>query len=185
MFLDRYDRKHEVWTSTRLQDLKTTMGDREIDCFGSILSIKAAGDRLFLDTHLSPSAGCLLVLSPDFKLEAGLYGWLVGRLGEDKLIYHRSEVHFAPVHLTEIALYDLRTKRDILLFPRTQDSLIWRARTAQLKELYKGNEEWCNRNNDPCDPQYFDGELQGEVAASEAEATVAFLNIEHTMHDLC
>jgi hypothetical protein len=175
MFLDRYDRKHEVWTSTRLQDLKTTMGDREIDCFGSILSIKAAGDRLFLDTHLSPSAGCLLVLSPDFKLEAGLYGWLVGRLGEDKLIYHRSEVHFAPVHLTEIALYDLRTKRDILLFPRTQDSLIWRARTAQLKELYKGNEEWCNRNNDPCDPEYFDSELQGEVAASEAEATVAFL----------
>ena len=172
--LDRYDRKREAWTSTTLHDAQTKLGDMEIDCFGSILSIKAAGARLFLDTHLSPSAGCLLVLSADLKVEAGLYGWMVGRLGEDKLIYHRSQVHFAPVHPAEIALYDLRTKRDVTLFPRKPDSPIRRGRTAQLKEFYKGNEEWCNKNDDPCDSENFDSALQGEVATNEAEAAVAF-----------
>ncbi len=175
LFLDRYDRKREEWTSATLADLKTKLGDIEIDCFGSVLSVTAAGNRLFLDTHLSPSAGCLLVLRPDFKLEAGLYGWLVGRLGEEKLIYHRSQVHFAPVHPAEIALYDLRTKRDFTIFPPKPAPPIQQARTLQLQEFYKSNEQWCKKNNDACDPEYFDSALQGPVVTSESESALAFL----------
>jgi hypothetical protein len=175
IFLERYDRRHEGWTSTTLNDAKTKLGDMEIDCLGSVLSIKATGARLFLDTHLSPSAGCLLVLSADLKLEAGLYGWLVGQLGEDRLIYHRSQVHFAPVHPAELALYDLRTKRDVTIFPPKPESPIRRERMLQLQGFYKGNEDWCNKNNDPCDPEYFDSSLQGPVATNEAQAALAFL----------
>jgi hypothetical protein len=175
IFLDRYDRKREVWTSAALGDAKTKLVDIKVDCFGSILNIKATGTRLLLHTHINPSAGCLLVLSADFHLEVGLYGWLVGRVGEDTLIYHRSQRHFAPVHAEEIALYDLRAKREVNLFPRNPDSAIRRARTAQLAAFYKANQEWCKVNNDPCDPEYFDSALQGEVATNEAEAAVAFL----------
>lgn len=175
IFLDRYDRKREVWTNAALGDAKTKLGDIKVDCFGSILSIKATGTRLLLHTHVNPSAGCLLVLSADFHLEVGLYGWLMGRVGEDTLIYHRSQRHFAPVHPTEIALYDLRAKRDVTLFPRKPDSAVRRARTAQLAEFYKANQEWCKMNNDPCDPEYFDSDLSGEVATNEAGEAVAFL----------
>ena len=175
LFLDRYDRKHEEWTSTAINGVTTDGPDSGIDCTGSVLGITAAGSRLLLDTHLNPSAGCLLVLSPELKLEAGLYGWLVGRLGADVLIYHRSQVHFAPVHPAEIALYDLRSKRDVTLFPPKPDPPIRQARTLQLKDFYNGNEDWCNKNNDPCDPQHFDSALQGPVVTSEPESALAFL----------
>lgn len=175
MFLERYDRKRGDWTSSSLADAETKSGAIDVDCFGAILSVTAAAKRLLVDTHINPSASCLLVLSADLRLEIGLYGWLERMLGEDTLIYQRSQIHFAPVHPAEIALYDLRTRRDVTLFPRKPDSAIRRARTAQLAEFYKVNKEWCNKNDDPCDPENFDSGLQGEVATNEAEAAVAFL----------
>jgi len=175
IFLDRYDWKRAVWTSAVLHDAKTKLDDMEIDCFGSILSIKAMGTRLFMDTHINPSAGCLLVLARDFQMEVGLYGWLVGYLDDDTLIYHRSQMHFAPVHPAEIALYDLRAKRDVTIFPPRKPSVIRQSRTAQLTEFYKANETWCRKNDDPCAPEDFDSSLQGPVATNHADSAVAFL----------
>ncbi|OLC97332.1 MAG: hypothetical protein DMG35_16955 [Acidobacteria bacterium] len=175
LFLDRYDRKQAEWKSASFPDAHTNSAQPDGNCYGSILRVAALGSRLFLDTHINPSAGCLLVLSPDLKLEASLYGWLLGQLGTDLLVYHRSQIHFAPVHPAEIALYDLRTRRDVTFFPTKPDSAIRRARTAQLAEFYKVNKGWCNKNDDPCDPENFDYALQGEVATNEAEGAIAFL----------
>ena len=175
IFIDRFDWKHEEWKSATLAEAQARWEDVDVPCLGSIVSVTSIGDRLLLDTHLSPSAGCTLILSHDMKLEASLYGWPVGRLGADALIYHRSQIHFAPVHPAEIALYDLRTKREITLFPPKPVSPLWRARTLQLQGFYKGNEEWCNKNNDPCDPEYFDSSLGGAVAANEKERALAFV----------
>jgi hypothetical protein len=175
LFIDRYDRKRAEWKSVSFPDAHTNSAQPDDNCYGSVLRVGTLGSRFFLDTHINPSAGCLLVFSPDLKLEAGLYGWLERMLGEDTLIYQRSQIHFAPVHPAEIALYDLRTKRDVTLFPRKPDSAIRRARTAQLAEFYKTNKQWCKENDDPCDPENFDSALQEEVATNEAEAAVAFL----------
>jgi hypothetical protein len=173
LFLDRYDRKSKEWKSVALTDAPAMEVDTP--CFGSVLNIRAGSGLLYLDTHVSPSAGCLLVLTSDLKLEASLYGWLLGQLGTDLLVYHRSQVHFAPVHAAEIALYDLRTKRDTTIFPPKEPTSVRQARVAQLREFYKPNEEWCNKNNDPCDPESFDSRLQGPVAASDADSVLAFL----------
>jgi hypothetical protein len=175
LYLDRYDKKRGEWKSAALSDTEPGDGAVDTPCFGSVLSVQAAGNRLFLETHINPSAGCLLVLSAEFKLEASLYGWLLGRLGEDRLVYQRSEVHFAPIHPAEIALFDLRTKRDVAIFPPKPDSSIRQARTLQLRDFYKGNEEWCNKKNDPCDPKHFDSTVQGPVATSGTDAALAFL----------
>jgi hypothetical protein len=175
LYLERYDRKRNEWKSAALADAQTKSGDMDVPCLGSAIDVTASGGRFFLDTHINPSAGCLLVFSPELKLEAGLYGWLVGRLGSDTLVYHRSQVHFAPVHPAEIALYDLRTKREVTLYPPKLDSSLRRVRTQQLQGFYKGNEDWCNKNNDPCDPAYFDSSLQGPVATNEDQAALAFL----------
>lgn len=175
IFIDRFDWKHEEWKSAALAEAQARWEDVDVPCVGSIMSITSIGNRLLLDTHINPSAGCTLILSQDMKMEASLYGWPVGRLGADALIYHRSQIHFAPVHPAEIALYDLRTKREITLFPTKPASPIWRARTLQLQGFYKENAEWCNKNNDPCDPEYFDSSLGGAVAANEKEQALAFV----------
>lgn len=174
LFVDRYDKKKEDWQSGTLFEPQTKAGDLDA-CLGSILAIKASGGRLFLDTHINPSAGCLLVLSHDLKLEANLYGWLLSQLGSDLLIYHRSEVHFAPVHPAEIAVYDLRSKRDVTIFPPKTPTAIREARTTQLREFYKSNPEWCKKNDDPCVPEEFDSEVQETIATSEANSALAFL----------
>jgi hypothetical protein len=175
LYLERFDRRQGSWKSITLGKAGVRAQDMEVPCLGSVMSVTAIGSRYFFDTHLTPSAGCTLILSRDLKLEASLYGWLVGRLGTETVIYHRSQIHFAPVHPAEIALYDHRTKRDVTLFPPKPESPIRQARTQQLQDFYKGNEEWCNKNNDPCDPAYFDSALEGEVATNEKEQALAFV----------
>jgi len=175
LYLDRFDRKQGVWKSATLAEAQTESQGFDVQCLGSILGIIAIGNRFYLDTHINPSAGCTLVLSREMKVEASLYGWLLGRLDADTIVYHRSEIHFAPVHPAEIAVYDLRSKRDVTVFPPKPESPIRQARIEQLKAFYKGNEEWCSKNNDPCDPAYFDSALEGKVATNEKEQALAFV----------
>jgi hypothetical protein len=175
LFLERFDRARGKWQSAQIGEAKTQSQGASVSCNGAILSIKAAGGRLFLETHINPSAGCVLILSPELKLEASLYGWIVGKVGEAGLVYHRSEIHFAPVHPAEIALHDLRTRRDITLFPPKPDQTVRLARIAQLKEFYRTHESWCNKWNDPCDAEQFDSTLEGEVAVNEEEQAIAFV----------
>jgi hypothetical protein len=175
LFVDRYDKKNKQWQSGAVPEAQKKSAEAYDICLGSIENFEASGSRLLLDTHINPSAGCLLVLSPDLKLEASLYGWHLGQVGPELLLYERSEVHFAPVHPTEIALYDLRNKRDRTIFPPETTTPIREARTAQLREFYKAYEPWCEKNDHPCDPKTFDSELQGQVATSEADSAVAFL----------
>ena len=101
LYLERFDRKLGSWRSATLGEAEARSENLRVPCLGSILSVTAIGSRFFLDAHINPSAGCRLVLSRDLKLEAGLYGWVVGRLGTEIVIYHRSRIHFAPVHQAE------------------------------------------------------------------------------------
>jgi len=174
MFIDSYDRSKGEWRSAQLADANAPVHGVDADCFGSVLAITALGRKLIVETHLSPSASCSLILSPELKLEAKIGGWVVGRLGEEGLIYHRNEVHFAPVHSVEIALYDVRTKRDVTIFPRKPESAVRRARIEELKEFYKTHEEWCRKWND-CDPEEFDSELEEGVKTNEVEQALAFV----------
>lgn len=174
MHVDRYDRRTSQWFTTALGD--GTAGHPEMDftCTGSLESIHGYGAQLVLETTLNPDAGCTLLFSEDLKLEATLFGWLIGRLN-DELIYERSEVHFAAVHPTQIWLYDTRNKQDFSIFPRMPYPSVWMARIEQLREFYRTHESWCKANNDPCDPEQFDSSLIGDVATSDQEKALAFI----------
>jgi len=175
LYLERYDRKQGSWKGATLEKAEARWQDMDVPCLGSVMNVKAVGDRFFFDTHINPSAGCMLIVSSDLKLEASLYGWLLGRLGTEVVIYHRSQIHFAPVHPAEIALHDLRAKYDVTFFPPKPESPIRQARTQQLQSFYKSNQGWCNKNNDPCEPAYFDSALEGPVTTNEKERALAFL----------
>jgi hypothetical protein len=175
IFLERLDRQIGKWQSTRLGDPAVKVKDMDVNCMGSVLSVRTLGGRIFLDTHLSPSAGCVLILSQDLKVQASLYGWVVGHLGDDEVVYHRSQVHFAPVHSAEIALYDSQSKRDVAIFPRKPFQAIRQARIVQLQEFYRTREAWCRENDDPCDAEEFDSSLAGEVISDQREQALAFV----------
>lgn len=174
MFIDLYDRRTEQWRSSSIESATARWRDMNVGCLGSVLGIRASSDFLLLDTHLSPSAGCVLILSHELKLTGSLCGWVLAELGEDEVIYERSQVHFAPVHPTEIALYDLRTGKDVTVFPNKTYQAIRQARIAQLMEFYKTHGEWCRENNDPCDPEQFDSELENGLATDDREKSIAF-----------
>lgn len=175
LFIDLYDRRTGQWRSGSIESATAHWRDMDVDCLGSVWGIKASSDLLFLDTNINPSAGCVLILSHGLQLRSSLCGWLLGQLGPDLLIYRRSEVHFAPVHPAEIALYDFRSKRDETIFPPQTPTAIRQARTAQLREFYKTNPEWCRKNNDRCDPEEFDSDVQTPIATSDGESSMAFL----------
>lgn len=175
IYVDRYDRKKSEWFTTALGDGKAGHADMDLACTGPLESIQADGARLLIETTLNPDAGCTLIFSGDLKLDATLFGGIVGKLNDDELIYERNEVHFAAVHPTRIALYDLRSRQNILLFPRTPHRSIWNARVEQMKEFYRSRQSWCKANNDPCDPEEFDSALVGDVATDDKEKAAAFV----------
>jgi len=175
LFIDLYDRRTGQWRGGSIETATAHWRDMDVNCLGSVWGIKASSDLLFLDTNINPSAGCVLILSHELQLRGSLCGWLLGQIGQNELIYERSQVHFAPVHPVEIAIYDLRSKRDLTIFPPKAPAAIRQARIEQLKEFYKTRAQWCRENNDPCDPEQFDSELEGNVAVDDREKSLAFI----------
>ena len=186
MFVDAYDSKARTWKSAAI-----TGGGSQVNaagapmsddiCLGSVLRIRASEESIFLDTHINPSAGCLLILSQDLKVRKALFGSYLARFRDDSVVYRRGEVHFAPVHPAELALYNWRSGREVELFPRKPFQAIRLAHIQRLREFFSTRREWCNTNNDPCDPEQMDSTLLGDVATNDSEHALAFLISYHQL----
>jgi hypothetical protein len=180
LFVDLFDRKTRAWTSAAISGdgFQVSLVGQEMrggECLGSVLQIHASSESLFLDTHISPSAGCLLVLSRDLKLRAALSGWYLGHFDDDSVVHQVSEVHFAAVHPAEVALYNWKKKRHTPLFlPKTYSPILL-THIANLRAFYQAHKDWCMRNNSPCDPNRFDSSLSGRFAIDNRDHAVAFV----------
>jgi hypothetical protein len=108
-----FDRQRRRWASLVLHD-----DDPHI---GTVEKIARHGRWVYVDTHLNPSAGGLLVLTADLKVRRKLYGWTEHILEDDRVVYHNSTVHFAPAHPGSLNLYDPRTDFDVPLYPSKPD----------------------------------------------------------------
>jgi hypothetical protein len=173
LFVDRYDRKARQWRSATFS--REQRGAGGSDCFGSLLDFSAAADSFLLTTHLSPSAECTLVLSTDLALRASLYGWPVATLADGSVVYHRSEIHFAPAHPAEIAIYNRKTGRSYTIYPSKPYQAVRQAEIAKLKAFFDAHEDWCNQHNHPCDPEWFDNALDGPVVVNHQTDSLAFV----------
>lgn len=180
MFIDAYDRRTRTWKSAVLtgggsQNDAAGASMSDDRCLGPVLQIRASAESIFLDTHINPSAGCLLILSQDLKVRKALFGWYLARFSDDSVVYHRSEVHFARVHPAELALYNWRSGREVELFPRKPFQTVRLAQIQRLREFFSTRQERCNKNNDPCNPEQMDSTLLGDVATNDSEHALAFL----------
>ncbi len=145
----------------------------ETKCQGSVLAIGEWHGIVHIDTHLTPSAGCLLLLSPQLALRAALSGWFLGMLGADYAIVQNSEIHFAAVHPLRIAVYDLRRNQLTQVYPPAEDP--YRQQFSRALQAHMPGEDWCRIQNAPCDPRDFDAELVGQVAVNEAAKVFGFV----------
>src|SRR5262249_17420370 len=91
------------------------------------------------------------------------------------IIYHRSQIHFAPVHAAEIALYNRKTGRSYTIYPAKPYQTVRKAEIAKLTEFFDAHMDWCNRYNNPCDPEVFDNALDGQVATNTQTDSLAFV----------
>ena len=80
------------------------------DLWDAPISDEKRGKRyVHLSFHVNPSAERLLVLSRDMKLRRELYGWELATLPDERIVYHHSQIHFAPTHRLEISVFDPTT----------------------------------------------------------------------------
>lgn len=175
ILVDVYDRRAGRWRSGEIKAAAAKEEGVDVDCFGSVLAIAAFSESFELETHINPSAGCELVLSRDLKLKTSLYGWTVGHFGDGGIVYHRSQVHFATVHPAEIAIYDPATGKDFNVFPHAPFEEVRLRLIGELREFYKTHQDYCQKANDPCDPESFDSSLEGKVVTDDREHAVAFV----------
>lgn len=127
----------------------------------------------FARVHVNPSAECTVVLGPDLAVRGVLAGWPVATFADGRIVYQRSQVHFASFRPVALALFDPRGPADLTLYPRKPYQAARAAHVARMRSVYE--EPWCRARNHPCDPDVFDEHVQGEVVADARGDAVAFV----------
>jgi hypothetical protein len=175
IYIDLYDRQTKRWRSGSIGRTTGKAEGVDDECYGAVLSITAISDYYALETHNNPSAGCELILTRDLKLKTSLYGWIIGHFGDGGIVYERSQVHFATVHPAEIAMYDPGTGKDYTIFPHKPFQDVRLKIIKELGEFFKTHQEYCQKANDPCDPEKFDSSVEDKVVTDDREHALAFV----------
>jgi hypothetical protein len=170
LFVAKFDKAKRLWQTGEIG--WPELGDA--GCFGAATEVHVAGGRTYLELHINPSASCTIVLSPELVFEKVLSGWFLAAFADGRVIYHNNEIHFAPVHAAEISIFDPRSGQDIKIYPRKPFQAARAAHIAKIAGFFAHNPEWCNAHNNPCDPEWFDSEMNGTVAVSDKTDSLAF-----------
>jgi len=141
-----------------------------------ILSLLFAPQRfIYRSEHINPSAETLKILSQDMKVIAELDGWELSMLPNETVIYHRSQVHFAPTHSLEVAVYDPVRRKDKLIYPPLPVQPVRREFIDRVDQIYKQRgEAWFREHNHHGDPMRFDSMLVGDVMVDARAKTFSF-----------
>lgn len=168
----RFARKTEDLQRADLPEIGALFqGDHRMDCLGSALRIRQRDDTIYIETHVGPSAGCVIILSSLLSFKAATSGWLLGLLGSDYAIIRRSEIHFMSVQPLHIDVFDIAHNRSVEVYPPKEDVL-----RQQYSHLIQAriSERWCMENNAQCDPDNFDTDINGGIVVNEAARAFGF-----------
>lgn len=136
----------------------TTAGQIQLSaddvCAGALLDFRVVGDFTLIGTHISPSAGCILVVDASLRLRHTLYGFGAEEVEPGRIVLTEDMVHFAAVHPERLQLADLATGKTTELYPPGDDAL--RAQLARRNAASMPPPEACASMNDPCRADLFD-----------------------------
>lgn len=130
---------------------------------------------IYLDTHINPSAGRLVVLSHDLKLLGALDGWSLVLLPDESVVYHRNQVHFAPTHSLAISVFDPATQKDPQIYPPKPYQDVRSNFIERVEKAYKQRgEDWFRINNHHMNVELFDSALWSSITVDASAKTMAF-----------
>lgn len=181
LLVSHFDKVARRWRSAAILEVDARArgvsieGSRfNIGCLGSVTRIYSSDRAFYLDTHLNPSAGCLMILSRDLAVQKSLYGWFLAAFGDGSVVYHNSEIHFAPTHHAEISVYDRKQNRDVKIYPMKPYQ---RIRTGHINKVRVAwsDEAWCREHNHHCNPELFDNDVRPPIFLNDATSSIAFV----------
>jgi hypothetical protein len=150
---------------------ETTIGP-DVRHGGSALRLARRAGFIYLDLHISPSAGHLLVLTEDLRLTHQLMGWSSLVLPDGRVVYQHSMTHFAPFHAASASLYDPHTGLDTRLVPLAPDpDLIKAPRNRSIRRVAKVGDAVVRFTMSEEDLRWVDG-LRTEPAGPLREYTI-------------
>lgn len=162
LHLLHYDRRTGIASNAALRDSPATrarfLGQLPVDCMGSALDVTERGETIYLETHLTPSASCTLVLDRQLAVKAALSGWLLGFVNDRYAVFHESMIHFATTHPMSVSVYDTVAGRSTRLYPLAGDRL--RAEYARALDAHLPSRSWCRINNVPCRASDFTSDVE-------------------------
>lgn len=172
LFISRFDKVAHKWRNAQIprQDARLDA----VDCLGSVTQLHSPARDYYVGTHLSPSAGCTIVLSPELVVRKVLYGWFLSAFNDGTIVYHNSQVHFAPTHYGEVSMYDPERDTTVKIYPMKPYKRIRREHINKVRAVYS-NDAWCRNRNHHCDPERFDNHLASKVEISDATGALAFV----------
>jgi len=91
-----------------------------------------------------------VILSEDLAVKKALWGGYLAAFRSGLLVFNRNQIHFAPTHPMEMAIYDLQRDVESDLYPPPADP--FRAAFIEKLRAAKPGEDWCREHNSHCDP---------------------------------
>lgn len=174
VYVDLFEKSGHRWTERTL-DRDSLVCEKPFITPGSIQHIARSRDYFYLNTHINPSAGCLVMLTRDLMYYDGIYGGLLAAFGDGLLVYQNSQVHFAPTHYTEVSVYDPREKKHWLIYPRKPYQAVRLAHIEKVRAEYqRRGEKWFMEHNHHGNPELFDNGMEGNVATKDSDHSLIF-----------
>jgi hypothetical protein len=141
----------------------------------AITGIKKTLRYIYLDSHINPSAGRLVILSRNLRSVRQLDGWALAVLPNDSVVLHHNQVHFAPTHSLEVSLFDPRSGRQKQIYPPKIVDAVRRDFVRRVAQEYKQRgEQWFADHNHHMNPELFDSALVGDAVVDSAGDSVRF-----------
>ena len=141
----------------------------------SLIQIRRTQRHIYLDTHINPSAGRLVVLSDELKLIGAFDGWSLQVLPDESVVYHRNQVHFAPTHSLEVSVFNPGTQKDQQIYPPKPNQPVRTGFIQRVTEAYKQRgEAWFRDHNHHMNPELFDSSLLSTIAVDASSKTMTF-----------
>ena len=159
---------------------------RELQMSEDDVCNSALEDLAFVDSfsivsvHVSPDAGCLLVVDSKLLLRTILYGFDATRIAPNQIVLIESMIHFSAAHPERLQFADLTTGKTEELYPAKGDAL--RDKLITLHEQRLPSQSTCAVFNDPCEPEVFDEDI-GSVGTN-GKGKLAFVATQEPAHRL-
>ncbi|OGF48731.1 MAG: hypothetical protein A2231_01360 [Candidatus Firestonebacteria bacterium RIFOXYA2_FULL_40_8] len=167
-----YDKQKKNIINTEI-DLRKP---KEIRGFSVDLNIRE--NYLYLNLHYNPSAGTTIILNSELKYIADVYGYDAQVFKEKMIIYEKSQVHWASTHYVEIAVLDLKTKKDVIIYPMKPYQKI-RQEYINLNNYFinKLGADWVRKADYVSSGELFDNGLRDGIYCNEELNAFVFLTV--------